>query len=633
SSLFHLPPLSSILNRLIILRPPLNFCCSIPFFAKLERHHPSSSGPSWPSDDRRPNFNHQFDPYVQYPNHHPGPPFGQPNYPPQYPPHPPPPPPPPPTQHQPPFQPQPPPPPPPPHQHQLQHPFQHQHQQNNWNHPEFHNHPPDYRPQPHFNGEMTEGFGNGGLRPNCGNPNANLGRKRPRNYSNRTVPGDHAEASGHVKLYVAQVPRTGTEEAIRPLFEVHGDIVEIVILRDKITGQQQGSCFVKYSSSVEADRAIRALDNQYTFPGELTPINVKYADSEKDRLGVLEKLYVGSLNKNTTKREIEEVFSPYGFVEDIYIIRDDLKQSRGSAFVKYARRDMALAAIKALNGNFTMRGCDQPLIVRLADPKKPRIGEQRSSNVSGSPRFGHHPQPFRPEPPVGPAGGCFPNNSYPGQQNSPSLGPPRNASQAASHTPFAPNSIQKPSPQIQEPPSSFAQMSSQPMRSTQQVCQPPIQTDFSKMQNQVPCQQPRQDSHQQQNLQPPAVRGVQTFSCTSDSPMGRPSSRVEVTLECDWSEHTCPDGFKYYYNCVTYESLWEKPEEFALFEKQLKQEKLQKPNHQIHSSLPGVSSQEVPPQPNLFSQKLDAQYSSAVRELDCMRLQSKASPVVSPACV
>lgn len=476
------------------------------------------------------------------------------------------------------------------------------------------------------------------MRSNCGNQNANLGRKRPRNYSNRTVPPDHAEASGHVKLYVAQVPRTGTEEAIRPLFEVHGDIVEIVILRDKVTGQQQGSCFVKYATSVEADRAIRALDNQYTFPGELTPINVKYADSEKDRLGVLEKLYVGSLNKNTTKREIEEVFSPYGFVEDIYIIRDDLKQSRGSAFVKYARRDMAVAAIKALNGNFTMRGCDQPLIVRLADPKKPRIGEQRSNNVSGSPRFGHYPQPFRPEPPLGPpTGGCFPNNSYPGQQNSTSLGPPRNASQVASHAPFA-HTIQKPPPQIQESSSSFAQMLSQPMRSTQQVCQPPTQTDISKMQNQMLCQKAWQDSHQQQNLQvhenmPPNARGVQTFTGAPNSPVGRPSSRVEVTLECDWSEHTCPDGFKYYYNCVTYESLWEKPEEFALFEQQLKQEKLQKPNHQPHSSLAGLSSPEVLPQPNLFSQKLEVQFSSAVRELDCMRLQSKPSPVVSPACV
>lgn len=25
-------------------------------------------------------------------------------------------------------------------------------------------------------------------------------------------------------------------------------------------------------------------------------------------------------------------------------------------------------------------------------------------------------------------------------------------------------------------------------------------------------------------------------------------------LDCDWSEHTCPDGYKYYYNCATCES-------------------------------------------------------------------------------
>ncbi|XP_022157018.1 CUGBP Elav-like family member 4 [Momordica charantia] len=604
----------------------VNFPSVIPISAKLERHRPSSSAP-WPSDDHRPNFNHQFDPYVQFPNHHPGPPFCQPNYPPQYPHRPPPPPP---HQHPPPYQ----------NQHQHQHPppqpHHHQPQQNNWNQPEFHNHQPEYRHQPHFNGEANEGFGNGGLRPNCGNQNANLGRKRPRNYSNRTVPSDHAEA---VKLYVAQVPRTGTEEAIRPLFEVHGDIVEIVILRDKITGQQQGSCFVKYATSIEADRAIGALDNQFTFPGEMAPINVKYADGERERLGVLEKLYVGSLNKNTTKREIEEVFSPYGFVEDIYIMRDELKQSRGCAFVKYARREMAMAAIKALNGNYTIRGCDQPLIVRLADPKKSRVGEQRSNSMSGSPNFGHHPQPFRPEPPLGaPAGGCFPNNLYPPQQNSASLGPAKNASQVASNAPLAPNTIQKAHPPIQEPSSSFAHIPSQPMRTTQQVCQPPTQPDFSKMQNQVYCQQqPRKDSYQQQNSQvnentPPTAHGLQTFSGVPNSPLVRPCSRVEVSLECDWSEHTCPDGFKYYYNCVTCESSWEKPEEFALFEQQLKQEKLQKQNHQLHSSLP-ISSPEVLPHPNVFSQKLEVQSSSAVRELDCMRLQSKASPVVSPACV
>ncbi|KAG2309725.1 hypothetical protein Bca52824_029473 [Brassica carinata] len=42
---------------------------------------------------------------------------------------------------------------------------------------------------------------------------------------------------------------------------------------------------------------------------------------------------------------------------------------------------MALEAIKALNGLFTMRGSDQPLIVRFADPKKPRLGEPSHPNA------------------------------------------------------------------------------------------------------------------------------------------------------------------------------------------------------------------------------------------------------------
>ena len=36
---------------------------------------------------------------------------------------------------------------------------------------------------------------------------------------------------------------------------------------------------------------------------------------------------------------------------------------------------------------------------------------------------------------------------------------------------------------------------------------------------------------------------------------------------CDWSEHTSPDGKKYYYNAKTQESVWEKPKELEEFEK------------------------------------------------------------------
>ncbi|OIV98135.1 hypothetical protein TanjilG_26000 [Lupinus angustifolius] len=38
---------------------------------------------------------------------------------------------------------------------------------------------------------------------------------------------------------------------------------------------------------------------------------------------------------------------------------------------------MTLSAINALNGIYTMRGCDQPLIFRFADPKRPHQGDSR----------------------------------------------------------------------------------------------------------------------------------------------------------------------------------------------------------------------------------------------------------------
>ena len=42
----------------------------------------------------------------------------------------------------------------------------------------------------------------------------------------------------------------------------------------------------------------------------------------------------------------EEIFSPNGVIEGIFIIWDDMKQSRGFGFVKLPNRDMAVAAME-----------------------------------------------------------------------------------------------------------------------------------------------------------------------------------------------------------------------------------------------------------------------------------------------
>nr|CAB3456643.1 unnamed protein product [Digitaria exilis] len=156
---------------------------------------------------------------------------------------------------------------------------------------------------------------------------------------------------------------------VRPLFEEHGDVLEIALIKDRKTGEQQGCCFVKYATSEEADRAIRGLHNQYTLPGAMGPVQVRYADGERERHG------------NAL------IFAPYGHVEDVYIMRDGMRQSRGCGFVKFSSKEPAVAAMNALNGTYIMRGCEQPLVIRFADPKRPRPGESRGGPAFGGPGF------------------------------------------------------------------------------------------------------------------------------------------------------------------------------------------------------------------------------------------------------
>ncbi|XP_042050703.1 flowering time control protein FCA-like [Salvia splendens] len=255
-----------------------------------------------------------------------------------------------------------------------------------------------------------------------GPPTALSGQKR--GYSGRErSPG--REGVKFAKLFVGSVPRTATEDDIRPLFENHGRVMEVAMIKDKRTGQPQGCCFIKYASPDEADRAIAALHNQYTLPGGMSPIQVRYADGERERIGATEyKLFVGSLNKQAVEKEVEEIFLPYGRVEDVYLMRDEMKQSRGCGFVKYSQREMAQAAIDALNGIYIMRGCEQPLTVRFADPKRPRPGDSRGVPSFGEP--GHRfstPGIRTPSDHHEPLGGPNPN-SWPSTQN---LGPPSHA--------------------------------------------------------------------------------------------------------------------------------------------------------------------------------------------------------------
>ncbi|VAH18576.1 unnamed protein product [Triticum turgidum subsp. durum] len=213
-----------------------------------------------------------------------------------------------------------------------------------------------------------------------------------------------------VKLFVGQVPKLMTEAELAAMFRDVAVVDEVTVIRDKATKASRGCCFLICPSREEADKAVNAYHNKRTLPGAPSPLQVKYADGELERLGMRlseiisftselvykllvdfylflvshctdmstlllseHKLFIGMLPKNVTDTEMTDLFSQYGNIKDLQILRGSQQTSKaGCAFLKYETKEQAVAAIEALNGKHKIEGSSVPLVVKWADTEKER---------------------------------------------------------------------------------------------------------------------------------------------------------------------------------------------------------------------------------------------------------------------
>ncbi|GKV12038.1 hypothetical protein SLEP1_g23242 [Rubroshorea leprosula] len=173
-----------------------------------------------------------------------------------------------------------------------------------------------------------------------------------------------------VKLFVGQVPKNMTEPQLLAMFKEFALVDEVNIIKDKNTRASRGCCFVICPSRQEADKAVNACHNKKTLQGASSPLQVKYADGELERLE--HKLFVGMLPKNISEAEVHTLFSTYGTIKELQILRGSQQTSKGCAFLKYETKEQALAALEAINGKHKMEGSSIPLVVKWADTEKER---------------------------------------------------------------------------------------------------------------------------------------------------------------------------------------------------------------------------------------------------------------------
>eukprot|EP00112_Aurelia_sp_Birch-Aquarium-sp1_P003537 Seg1395.2 transcript_id=Seg1395.2/GoldUCD/mRNA.D3Y31 product="CUGBP Elav-like family member 2" protein_id=Seg1395.2/GoldUCD/D3Y31 len=182
------------------------------------------------------------------------------------------------------------------------------------------------------------------------------------------------------KMFIGQVPRTWEEKDLRPMLEEHGEVFDLQILRDKFTGQHKGCAFVTFHNKDCALNAQKNLHEKKILPGMQNAMQVKPADSEvksEDR-----KIFIGMLSKHTTEEDLKLMFSPFGTIEEVTVLKNSCGSSKGCAFLKFSTRLQAQNAIIKMHNSTTMEGCSSPIVVKIADSERDKAQKRMQSLAS-----------------------------------------------------------------------------------------------------------------------------------------------------------------------------------------------------------------------------------------------------------
>lgn len=218
------------------------------------------------------------------------------------------------------------------------------------------------------------------------------------------LPSDSSAAA--VKLFVGQIPNFMNEAEIIKLFETYDKVIECVILRDRVTQMHKGCGFVTLASQEGAQRAMDTLHHKVSLHPTKRNLVVALAGTSGENSESKEspsadddgfKLFVGMLARSTLEDGVRQLFSQYGNVLEVYLMRDTYGMSRGCAFVRFSTREEAIAAIAGLHEVYNDPGAPRNLTVKFAEKKKQQqqrtpYGQQHGGY--GAPRGGYGAGPM-----------------------------------------------------------------------------------------------------------------------------------------------------------------------------------------------------------------------------------------------
>lgn len=178
----------------------------------------------------------------------------------------------------------------------------------------------------------------------------------------------HIQSGSRSTLYVTNYPPEFDESAVRKLFEGYGEVVNVRFPSLKFNSRRR-FCYVQFLDAEQAQAAENAMDGKMLDGQHRLVAKISDPEAKKNRGGPQaegREVFVRNLDNTADSDEIKALFSQYGNVVSMNLLKRADGKRLGNGFVVYSSADQATKAVEEGNNKPFH---DRILNVTLATPR------------------------------------------------------------------------------------------------------------------------------------------------------------------------------------------------------------------------------------------------------------------------
>lgn len=180
----------------------------------------------------------------------------------------------------------------------------------------------------------------------------------------------------NANIYIKNIPLSFLAKDLDNCFKKIGTILSSKICHD-INGQSLGYGFIQFSSSEEADKAVKEtklLQGNKFIVEKFIPKNERFIASGNN-------IYVRGFDEAFTEDALEHIFQTYGKISSKIISRDNVGVSRRFGFVCFEDRKSAEDAVKDLHGKTSEFGFEWFVCLALKKIERGIINDKKLNDL------------------------------------------------------------------------------------------------------------------------------------------------------------------------------------------------------------------------------------------------------------